>query len=483
MTGVWLSAAFLATAAYGWRMAILVWLLCGAIWLRRRCARELTIVMLVGAAAAVGAVRSSPPTTVDAPIWAGDAEGARGEIISQPTASGRGQSFRLAVTEVEIDDTWQPASGTICVFSRPFPITGVGDLIAFAGEPESLADESTAIQSYARHQGCGATVFARFLEIEQRGAGWRRWLADARTRIRDILHGSAFGDSGALLSGLVTGDDQALSDARQAAFLRTGTTHITAVSGANVALLVSILITLGTAGGWRRLLVWQLLVLLGIWGYAVLVGGEPPVIRAALVASAAMLAARVGRRPDFVTLIALAAMVMVLIEPAQVWSLSFQLSFAASLGIVLVLSGLANDGQLVGPAAMVWGTIAAQVATLPVLWYVFGELSLTTLPANLLIAPLILLAFPLPVLASVAGLVWLPLATVLVLPARLCAELVFIVVDWFGGSPRVTAHVGAASPFIALLTTAIAVVTLLGMSPDARRWFNRVSNRLTSASE
>ena len=118
-----------------------------------------------------------------------------------------------------------------------------------------------------------------------------------------------------LLSGLVTGDDDGFSTERKDAFIRTGTTHLTAVSGSNLALVAGILATIGSATIGRHRVPWQLVTIIGVWAYALISGAQAPSVRAAIVATAAVLAFRVGRRPDFVTLILLAAGAMVLVEP------------------------------------------------------------------------------------------------------------------------------------------------------------------------
>jgi predicted membrane metal-binding protein len=140
----------------------------------------------------------------------------------------------------------------------------------------------------------------------------------------------------------------------------------------------------------------------------------------------------------------------------------------------VVMSGLSNEGALTTIIAAFRASIAAQIATLPVLWVVFGELSLTSLPANVLIAPLIGLAFPLAALAGAAGSLWEPLAAFIALPARMCADLVFDIVDRLGGSDRALATIGEASAVEALLICGVAVSVILLMSDDARRWLNRV---------
>ena len=484
MTGIWIGGAFLASAALGWRMAVLVWCLTGAIWLARGRSGHLLLTLLVGVAAGIGAFRGVPPPTVEsAPGWLDVASGVRGTVASSPTSTGSAQSFRLDVAEAEIEGEWRPASGPICISGSPFPPAGMGDRVTVVGEPRPALDQPATRQAALQYRGCGATLWASALAINQPGAGWHRWFADRRADLSGVLRRAAPGDTGALLSGLVTGDDHGLTWQRQTAFLQTGTTHITAMSGANVALVVSILVTVGVAGGVRHRLLWQVVVVSAVWLYVALVGGEPPVVRAALVASAAVVAISVGRRPDFVTLLVLAAMIMIIIQPAQLWSLSFQFSFAASLGIALVMAGVSIEGQISNVAAVLKAPVVTLIAAFPILWLEIGQLSLTTLPANILIVPLVSIAYPMAALAGLAGLIWEPLAIVIALPARLCASGVLAIVDTLGGSRQGIVTTGRSTPLEGLIVSTLAIALILVMSPDASRWFNRARLRLAHRAE
>src|SRR5690606_38995590 len=125
-------------------------------------------------------------------------------------------------------------------------------------------------------------------------------------------------------------------------------------------------------------------------------GMQPPGVRAAIAASLAVLAIRVGRRPDLVTLLALAGGAMALADPQIVWRLSFQLSLAASLALATVAEPEPGEERGVGRwiALALLATAVAQVATLPLLLPVTRMLSPASLPANVAIAPLVAVAYP-----------------------------------------------------------------------------------------
>jgi competence protein ComEC len=274
-----------------------------------------------------------------------------------------------------------------------------------------------------------------------------------------------------LLSGLVTGDDTGFSRARQEAFNSTGTTHLTAVSGSNLALVAGILAAIGGATVGRHRVGWQVATVGGVWAYAAITGAEAPALRAAIVATAAILAFRVGRRPDFVTLVVLAAGAMALLDPGRVESLGFRLSVAASLALALVLPPLMERGGGSGLAVVLAATAAAQIATLPILLPVFGTVPLTSLPANIIAAPLAAIAMPLAGLAGLAGFLWPPLAEPLAAPAVLAANLLIAAVDVLG-APDASVSVGVP-PILAAaaiaVTAAVLLAAFLGSAELGRR--------------
>jgi len=485
MAGIALGTAFLAGAAVGWPALPVVvpavaLLLVGSRQ-RRRLALPAALVLLAaglgvwrgGFQGVLGRAAEAPPT-----IWADAAVGAGGWVVTPPTASGRRQGFDLALAETRLEEpsgarSWGPADGLVCASAPALPVVRLGDRVRLAGEIRPIADLSADLRAALRARGCAATLFASWSAVEQPGAGFQRAAAEARRRLTDALRAAAPGDAGALLAGLVTGDDHALSEPRADAFIRTGTSHVTAVSGANVALVVAAAVALGRAGGWRRRLAWQIPTLAAIWGYALLTGLGSPVARAALVASGAVLAVRFGRRPDLVTLTVVAAAAMVAVDPAQLGRPSFQLSFVSALGIITVLAGAAPRGWLGWGTALAKGSIAAQLATLPVVLATFGNVSLVSLPANLLIGPLVAVAFPAAVVAAIGAAALPTFGGAVALPANVAAGAIFAVVDRLGAGEYAVWLTGRATVGPTLLLALFVAPALAALSPEGRAWARR----------
>jgi competence protein ComEC len=231
----------------------------------------------------------------------------------------------------------------------------------------------------------------------------RRLRAAVSQRIAEYVPGSP----GSLTLGLLIGDDSALTAEERDALRMAGLSHITAVSGWNVTLVISLIGSLCLAIGLRGR-IWLAAQLVALAGYVWIVGLDPPVVRAAIMAVVALAAIRLGRPRHALTMLALSAALMVAVTPDILGSLSFQLSVLATLGVSV---GSRWTTQHVGwrawIAAPVIISLAVGLVTAPLLALRFGIVTVASVPANVLAAPLV-------VVATVGGSVviatgWLPL--------------------------------------------------------------------------
>ena len=190
---------------------------------------------------------------------------------------------------------------------------------------------------------------------------------------------------GSLLMGLTVGDDRDQPAGLTDAFRASGLTHLLAVSGQNVAFVLAVVGPLLARLGGRSRLVVALAVLAF---FAVVTRLEPSVLRATAMAGGAVLTRVWGREATGPRLLGVAVVAVVLVDPLLVRSLAFQLSVAATWGIVGMSGPIA--ARIPGP---VWVrepiavTVAAQVAVAPIQIWVFDGLPLASLPANLLAGP------------------------------------------------------------------------------------------------
>src|ERR1700759_1230013 len=226
----------------------------------------------------------------------------------------------------------------------------------------------------------------------------------------------------ALARGFVLGDDDELDPATKEDFIRAGLSHLTAVSGENVTLLALLAMPILAMFGvpLRERLLWTIAL---IAVYVPLAGSGPSIQRAGGMGAIGLLATLQGRRTSRLYALALAAVVTLAIDPRVASNVGWQLSFAAVLGILLLASPI--RGWLVarlGAARSPWRrvlaegiavTVAATLATAPLIAYVFEEISLTSLAANVFampaVAPAMWLGMVSAALAQVPGIPLAPL--------------------------------------------------------------------------
>jgi ComEC/Rec2-related protein len=207
------------------------------------------------------------------------------------------------------------------------------------------------------------------------------WHAEVRRRVLATIDASLPPVSAGLLGGLLVGARRGLPADTIDDFRRAGVYHVLAVSGFNVALVSSAVFALMLLGGASRGAAAGASIAVVI-GFAAVAGPEPSVLRAAIMAVLVLGAVLLDREASILNGVALAALVILAVRPADLLDPGFQLSFAATLGIVLapIPHGLVSGAIAVG--------LAAQIAVLPVTLVHFNQVSTVGVIANLAAVPL-----------------------------------------------------------------------------------------------
>jgi len=356
----------------------------GALWAR-------PLPLAVGLVALLGVLRRRPVLVVVGVLLMASALAARSWAATTPITSGIWSGRATLVTDpepvrgslravVSVDgrrvEAWSRGAAARALRPRL-----AGERVELTGElgppPASLA------------RGLAARHIVGRLTVHGTGA-WQpgAWPWRAANRLRRLLVEGARSlpaERRALLSGLVLGDDRDQPPELDEAFERAGLTHLLAVSGQNVAFVLTVAAPLLSRLRLRPRLLASLAVLAF---FALVTRFEPSVLRAVAMASAAALAATAGRPATSLRLLALAVMGLVAIDPLLVYQAGFQLSVLATAGIVVLAGPLAR--RLPGPAWLTLPlsvTLGAQVATAPLLARYFGGVPLAAVPANLLAGP------------------------------------------------------------------------------------------------
>jgi len=188
-----------------------------------------------------------------------------------------------------------------------------------------------------------------------------------------------------LARGLILGDDRELPADRAQVFRDAGMSHLTAVSGQNVAYAMAIVGSLHAARSSRRRAIGVTVAAI-VFGFVV--GWQASVRRAVASACITVFAMRRGRAPSTLTTLALSAAGCIAIDPVVVHDLGFRLSCVAVAGLSILgtpIGRLLPRWRGVGPA--IGACIGAQVATAPIIWSLDGQVSLSSIPANVIAVP------------------------------------------------------------------------------------------------
>ncbi|HEX3737019.1 MAG TPA: ComEC/Rec2 family competence protein [Solirubrobacterales bacterium] len=285
----------------------------------------------------------------------------------------------------------------------------------------------------------------------------------------------------ALARGFVLGDDDGVDEATKEDFVRAGLSHLLAVSGENVTLLALLAMPVLAAFGisLRERLVWTIAL---IAVYVPLAGSGPSIQRAGVMGAAGLVATLAGRRASRLYALVLALVVTLAIDPGVAGNVGWQLSFAAVLGILLLAAPI-REWLAVRLGAGRWRrtlaegiavTVAATLATAPLIAHVFEEVSLTSLAANVFALPAVAPAMWLGMVsAALAQIPGTPLAALNGLDALFLAYIAQVAA-WCGRPSWAVLHVHIG--LVAMLATYAAMAGAI----VAGAWFAR-ARRLAAA--
>jgi competence protein ComEC len=299
---------------------------------------------------------------------------------------------------------------------------------------------------------------ARAVRVESAQPWYLDWANGLRARFRDAA-GTLPGDGGDLLPGLAIGDTSAVGKPLDAAMKATSLSHLTAVSGANCAVVIALVMLAGAAVGLPRALRLGLSVLILV-GFVVLVTPEPSVLRAAVMAALVLAALARGRPVRGVPILALASLILLAIDPWLSHSYGFILSVLATGGLLVLaapLTRLLSRWMPLWLAAVLSIPLAAQLACQPVLILLNPSIPTYGVFANVLAEP----AAP---VATVLGLIACVLLPILPLAGQFAAALAWLPAAWIAAIATFFAGLpGGALPWAqgALGVASIAVITVL----------------------
>ena len=453
--------------------------------------------------AGVWRAEAAAPASDMAPVVTGADASAVVRITDAPAPSPGGR-YRFRAVAVDAGDGVAgsvPAGTGLLVYALPPadltaertpPYLRYGDIIRLSGRlevPQPAGDFDYA--AWLQGQGIAAILWARETQAwatqgrDTGGGDWPNsdrgygdWAAAQLHGIRTALAGAVNRALPAPQSGLAQalflGIRAELPATVRDDFRTAGMSHLLAISGLHVGIVMSLTLGAAQAAAGRGSAAAVVVTAAVVWGYAILSGLAPPVTRAAIMGSLALAQGLAGRGMRGLTALLLAAAAMAMIEPALLGRLSFQLSFMAMAGIIAAmplnaaLNGVLTAGMLASDTALLrwcgYGirlltasaviSVATSLATLPLAALHFGAIPLMSVPATILAMPAMsaalvgtaataALGLVFPAAATAVGaltgatLEWLMLVAALMPPVLLPAP-------WFTPAAALGAYAGLA---------------------------------------
>jgi competence protein ComEC len=337
-------------------------------------------------------------------VLAGDAVLVR--ITEAPVQRQKSVKLIADVLAVHTAQGWQPYRGGALVHLKrgnEAAALHYGDELLVRAAPEKVPPPRNPGEfdyaAWLRQRGIGMRLMAdnaHWQRLSQNGGfalkatalELRQWFANT------LQQAGLSGDRLTVAQALLLGNDDEIDPGLLRAYSASGTLHVLSVSGMHVALLFTalswLLAPLLRLGGGRY---WQAAVLLAaLWGYAMLTGASPSVLRAVTMLSFVVAGKPFQRHGHILNMLAAAALVLLVIEPQLLTDIGFQLSFLAVGGIV-VLQPVFQQQWQPQSRAMRWTwslisvTLVAQLVTFPLGLYYFGQFPLYFLLSNLVVIP------------------------------------------------------------------------------------------------
>ncbi|MCB0084408.1 MAG: ComEC/Rec2 family competence protein, partial [Caldilineaceae bacterium] len=407
-----------------------------------------------------------------------------GYISSYPLVSDTKQRLHVVAHSVmaTADATPQPVAGALRLTTGTRQRYQYGQPVRLRGRLVTPPDfEDFSYREYLARKQIHSLLYNAQIELLP-GEFQGRWLDSTlyafRARGERLLNRLLPEPYAALANGMLLGIEAGIPDALYEQFNLTGTSHTIVISGSNISILAGVLLALGQRLFGRRRALWPTLV--GIGCYALLVGGDAAVLRAAFMGGLFVTATAINRRSTALVSLAVACWAMTLINPLTLWDVGFQLSSAATAGLILFTPGITATVNRLWPAmnggiltavdslpatqriqTIFYGliqdgllvTVAANITTLPLVVYYFHRLSVVSLMANLLVAPVqpfIMLWGSLGILVGVVGLPWL--AWLILLVPWLSLIWTVATVQWTAALPGASVDIASYEGGWLLLT-------------------------------
>ena len=393
----------------------------------------------------------------------------QGDVCSDPDTRDSYTQFMMQTRQIwrSAHSTPAPVKGKVLIRVPPGHRIRYGDRLLVQGYLTTPPHgEEFSYRDYLARKGVYARISPVKVEVlDHRGGNLLlKSIFDVKTRALKVVYRLWPDPEASLLAGILLGEEGGIPEDVEEDFQETGTSHIIVISGFNITIVAGFFITFFGRlfkPGWGALT-----AAVGIGLYTLLVGADPAVVRAALMGGLGLFARQIGRRQHSLNAVAGASLMMAVFNPQLPWDVSFQLSLAATLGLILYAEPFSRGFRRLAARVMasdlvqrttrpvsefILYTLAAQLTTIPVLLFHFQRLSWIAPLANPFILPVQPPIMVLGGMALMLGMVWFPLG-------KYCALIVFPFISYTIRAVEYFAHIQVRSVSIGKITMGGLVV-------------------------
>ena len=345
-----------------------------------------------------------------------------GLVVDEPDVRDFYINLHLKAESIERRGTIQPVEGLVLVRAPRYPVYDYGDRLQVRGSLETPPIfEGFSYRDYLARFGIHSLVRRPRIELVESNQGNLFWTAIFTFKVQasQTINRILAEPYAALLNGILLGIETGIPEALYEKFNLTGASHIIVISGSNIALIAGIFLLLGQKIFGRRAA--PPMAIAGIIIYTLLVGADAAVSRAAVMGTLWILAIWSGRPGLALNSLFASALVLTALDPLILGDVGFQLSFMATLGLIVLIPPLERllfgwlqrhlrtdqvSLMMALFSKLLIVTVAAQIMTGPLILYHFGRFSLVSLLSNLLILPAQPPIMIVGGLATLAGMLW-----------------------------------------------------------------------------
>lgn len=373
-----------------------------------------------------------------------------GVIDNDPVYQGKKISFILKTEKLGINEIWQKTCGKVLVKVSEKKEFSYGDRLFLKGalyRPFSFSKGDFNYRNYLRHQGIYLILSVKkdgiVKQLEKNiGSPLKSFIFLIRHKMKDVIVKNLSPFSAGILSAIILGERQNLPAYVRDVLVYSGTVHIIAISGLHLGIVAFIILLIlkiiKIPRKPRYILTICFLII-----YCILTGTKPPVVRATIMASILLFAYFLKREVNIYNSLSLAALIILVVNPWQIFEVSFQLSFLSVAFIVWLSPRIKslfpeklNQISWIRFLISVFSvSFAAWLGLLPLIAYYFRVLSPITILANMIVVPYMTIIVASGFNLALVGLLFFPLTPIFAASCELLIMILFKINSLFTTIP------------------------------------------------